>query len=73
MFSELFFLWSSLIGVVLFSIYKWATSTHSFFLQKRIPHNKPIPFVGNSGQVVMRKTSIYDLLSSAYNQFSNNK
>lgn len=62
-----------LIGLLVYLLYKWSTSTFDFFEKQGIPFRKPLPLVGNNGSMFLKSVSILDNLDAWYKEFPNEK
>jgi cytochrome P450 family 9 len=56
-----------LIGTAV-ALYLYGTRNYAYFSKHKIPHNKPYPFVGTTGPVLLRRLSLPDYIQKLYNE-----
>lgn len=64
---------SLVIGVILFSVYKWSISTYDFFEKKGIDFIKPTPFFGSIKDMLLKKTDVLTFAKNLYNHYPDKK
>lgn len=71
---SLFSNWTSyaLLGLV-FLLYKWSMSSFTYFEKTGVAFNKPWPIIGNFGPLLLKKETLQDMVTEAYNKFQNNR
>lgn len=63
----------SIICMLIYRVYRWATQNHNYFEKKGIAALKPIPFVGNTIAFYLKKVELIDFAQKLYNDFPNEK
>lgn len=66
-------LWATGIGLILITIYKWATKNNDFFTKRGIKQMKPTFLLGNNGTFVTGKMNATEFAMSLYNAFPNER
>lgn len=61
------------IGVIFYIVYKWSISTYDFFEKKGIAFIKPIPFVGNMKEMLLKKSDFLTFSKNLYNNYPDKK
>ncbi|XP_013192034.2 cytochrome P450 6B7 [Amyelois transitella] len=59
--------------LVVIAAYLFGTRTHSYWLNRGIKHDKPLPFFGTNARVLFGKKSITEVLAEAYWKYPNEK
>lgn len=64
-----------IIIIVLFSCvyYNFSTSSYDTWRKLNVPHNRPVPFFGNTYKMSMKLENQVDTFSRIYEQFANDK
>lgn len=57
------------VGILIYLIYKYGTSTYKYFEEKGVPYEKPIAFLGNFTDVILQRSSMGDTLNRIYTKF----
>lgn len=63
----------SLVCLILYRIYRWATQNHDHFERKGIAALKPLPFVGNTITLYLKTTELIDFAQKLYDDFPGEK
>lgn len=63
----------SAVLLFFYAFYKWATANNDYFKNKGIPFKKPTFLIGNSANLLFRKTSAQENLLEHYNNFPDAK
>lgn len=62
-----------LLSVLLFLLFKWITRNNNFFIDRNIPHKRPVPLFGSLRKLVLMQSSFNDVVLNLYREFPNEK
>lgn len=66
-------LWLSVISLIAYSLYKWATQNNNYFAKRGIRHLKPTFFFGNTGKFFFQLIDTYQFVDHLYYAYPTEK
>lgn len=63
----------TLLIIIGFLIYKWATRNYNYFKDRGIAHGKPVFLFGTGKDLLMQKLSLPEYVQKWYNAFPDEK
>jgi len=62
-----------LIAVLTFLFYKWSTANYDYFEKKGIAFKKPFPLIGSNANLILKKMSMAEALTTSYYELRDEK